>query len=103
MAIWEPLGVVLGSIWESFWARHAIFAKIAPRHSESTNSRISGGPKKAPKRIPKQLPAVTWLHILGPILGPPNRSKHKNPGSADLEAWGLGALPLGMGVSQLEI
>ena len=44
--------VILGSILGSR-ARHAIFVKIAPRHSESTIFRGSGGPKMSPKWDPK--------------------------------------------------
>ena len=45
-------GVILGSILGSR-ARHAIFAEIPPRHSESTIFRGSGGPKVRPKWNPK--------------------------------------------------
>ena len=42
------LGVILGAILGSR-GRHAIFAEIPPRHSESTIFRGSGGPKMSPK------------------------------------------------------
>ena len=60
LAIWRPLGVVWGSIWGSFWAPFwapgrvmPFLLKIAPRHSESTIFRGSGGPKMNPKWVPK--------------------------------------------------
>ena len=44
--------------------------KIAPRHSESTIFRGSGGPNMSPKWDPKSLPAATWLQErLGSLPG----------------------------------
>ena len=53
-------GGVWGSIWGSFWAPFwapgrvmPFLLKVAPRHSESTIFRGSGGPKMSPKWDPK--------------------------------------------------
>ena len=44
--------------------------KVAPRHSESTIFRGSGGPKMSPKKVPKSHPAGTWLQErLGSLPG----------------------------------
>ena len=49
-------GSIWGSFWAPFWAPGRVMPflqKVAPRHSESTIYRGSGGPKMSPKWSPK--------------------------------------------------
>ena len=54
--LWGSFGARFGSFWAPFWAPGRVMPflqKIAPRHSESTIFRGSGGPNMSPKWDPK--------------------------------------------------